>query len=300
MNRHEKIAWFNLAVISVSILLFIVFFFLARESFPVGQSLKISFSAFAVCGLLGLSQTLFRKEDGAVSGARMFDPDLDERDIRIYQRAALHAFAVFWVVFVFLAEGVWIYFRFFKKVGGTVIVPFDLDFLPLMIFPFFVLLVLVYTISVIIQHRRGVWGDESLQGGFVPNRRAYYYSLFFMLIFLLVGAFSIMKGQFLFGLEFITITTGSTSMTLRELRRKQGFSGDEKELLGYARSSRIFNALFTVLYVLLTVVLIGSFVTDNVLRWPSFLIFLFIGLIFYLTVIADMKLYIREHRHEQG
>ena len=100
MNRYEKIAWFNLAVISASILLFFAIFYSTRASYSLNVSLKISFAAFGLAGFIGLGQALFKKTPGGqdsdinddIDGhdTLRYDAELDERDILIRRRAALY------------------------------------------------------------------------------------------------------------------------------------------------------------------------------------------------------------------
>ena len=98
MTRNEKIALFNLAVLAVSVGLYIGLFAVVTAWKPeIGlvQRWIFSSSAFAICGLMGLSGLFFRK------GER------DERDALIELRATFGAHMLFWLYFVAFAMITW-------------------------------------------------------------------------------------------------------------------------------------------------------------------------------------------------
>jgi hypothetical protein len=83
MSAMQKQAWFNLAVIAVSL------------AVVLGLAPFMGYSAtggFGVLGFMGFGPFFLRKQPGKVV--------TDERDHLIQWRAALVAFAVFWVAFV--------------------------------------------------------------------------------------------------------------------------------------------------------------------------------------------------------
>jgi hypothetical protein len=93
MNRSQKIAWFLITVLSVTVVLTLVAFGILYAIFGV----PIAFAAFGFAGLSGLAgfaPIIFKKDKGAV--------DFDERDILINRRAAGAGFA-FSFLFVGLA-----------------------------------------------------------------------------------------------------------------------------------------------------------------------------------------------------
>ena len=301
MNRHEKIAWFSLAVIGSSGLLFLVLFFTLKASFPIALSLKISSAAFAVCGFLGFSQTLFRKEEYPEgSTTRFYDPEMDERDMQIYRRATSHGFAAFWLALVFLAMGAWMYLRWKNGFEGPVIIPLDVDFLPLMLYPGFLLVRFVQYSSIILQHRSGSMYGGSIEGDIVPGRRSLIFSFIILPVFLLISVFAAVQGQLLFAFQFATISFGSTAMSLRELRRMQGFAGSENEMRTYIILGRIFNTIFTLLYAGLLGTFIWSYIALNTFRGTSLFILLFITLMFQRTVLSDLIRHFKGHRHEKA
>ncbi len=91
MNRYQKIAWFNLIVITVTIVATSTA--IALEFHIRGYS-TIGLWFVALLALLQLTPYLFKKSEspgGVVS---------DERDDLIVTKAALRAWAAFWWVFV--------------------------------------------------------------------------------------------------------------------------------------------------------------------------------------------------------
>ena len=93
MNRAQKIAWFNLIVLltalGLSTIAIGVFYFIV--GLPMRDALG-GFGFMGVLGLLGLTPILFRKDKGKVQ--------YDERDLTICRKAAVVAYAIFWVLFV--------------------------------------------------------------------------------------------------------------------------------------------------------------------------------------------------------
>jgi len=96
MNRWQKIARFNLIVIlialslstiAVSVLYLVV-------DLPMRRALG-GFGFIGICGLMGLSPLLYKKERDKVS--------FDERDLMIHRNASLVAYSIFWVLFVLAA-----------------------------------------------------------------------------------------------------------------------------------------------------------------------------------------------------
>src|SRR5262245_55576067 len=83
MCRMQKFAWFNLAVIALTLV--IVFSLLPFLGYR-------SMGGLGCLGLLGFGPLFFRKKPGQVVA--------DERDQLIQWRAWIFAYALFWVVFV--------------------------------------------------------------------------------------------------------------------------------------------------------------------------------------------------------
>ena len=86
MSRMQKFAWFNLAVIALTLL--VVFSLLPFLEYR-------AMGGLGFLGLMGVGPLFFRKKPGQVV--------TDERDRLIQWRSWIFAYAVFWVVGVFFA-----------------------------------------------------------------------------------------------------------------------------------------------------------------------------------------------------
>ncbi len=96
MNRTQKIARFNLIVMLIALGLSALA--VGVSYFVIGLPIRRAVGGLGflgICGLLGLSPILFRKEAGEV--------DFDERDLLIQRKAALGAYSIFWFLFVLAA-----------------------------------------------------------------------------------------------------------------------------------------------------------------------------------------------------
>src|SRR5262245_39719542 len=86
MSATQKFAWFNLAVITLTLAaIFALLPFLGKGAL----------GGFGLIGLLGFGPFFFRSKPGQVT--------VDERDQLIQRRSWLLAYALFWVVFVLAA-----------------------------------------------------------------------------------------------------------------------------------------------------------------------------------------------------
>ena len=93
MNRAQKIAWFTLIVILISLALSGIT--IVVLAFAIGLPMHRALGGFGfigVVGFTGLSPVLFRKDKSKVS--------FDERDLLIHRKASLTAYAGFWFLFV--------------------------------------------------------------------------------------------------------------------------------------------------------------------------------------------------------
>ncbi len=138
MNRHQKIAWFNLIVIAATVILTSIA--IAVEVHIRGYSTSgLWFVALLV--LLKFTPFLFKKPEspsGVVS---------DERDDSIRKRAVLYAWAAFWWVFVVSCV------LLFIIVGPENSVPTIV--LPLMALAGGLFLTAAYSVAILVQYGRG-------------------------------------------------------------------------------------------------------------------------------------------------
>ena len=86
MSRIQKFAWFNLAVIALTLL--VVLSLLPFMGYR-------AMGGLGCLGLMGFGPLFFRQKPGQVVA--------DERDQLIQGRSWIFAYAMFWVVFVFVA-----------------------------------------------------------------------------------------------------------------------------------------------------------------------------------------------------
>ena len=96
MNRAQKMARFNLIVISTALVLSAIA--VSVLYFVVGLPMQRAVGGFGfigICGLIGLSPFLYKKGSDKVR--------FDERDLMIMRIASLVAYSIFWVLFVLAA-----------------------------------------------------------------------------------------------------------------------------------------------------------------------------------------------------
>ena len=141
MNRFQKLAWFNLIVILIALILSAiavsVFYFVV--DLPIPRALG-GFGFMGITGLMGLSPVLYKKERGKVS--------FDERDELINYRAVLAAYSVFWLVFTAACMIPW------SIIGPSGSI--SVNVLPIMLFGIGITLALVHSLVILIQYGRGI------------------------------------------------------------------------------------------------------------------------------------------------
>ena len=138
MNRYQKIAWFNLIVITATII--ITSAAIAIEFHIRGYS-TIGFWFIAIMVLLKFTPFMFKKPEsqgGVVC---------DERDGVIIKRALAFAFMAFWWVFVISSFLLWWF------IGPKNSVPTIM--LPLMVFGGALFLRTVVSVAILVQYGRG-------------------------------------------------------------------------------------------------------------------------------------------------
>lgn len=131
MSASQKHAWFNLVVISLSLVAVgCLYPFLGWKAH----------GALGLCGVLGLGPFFYRKRKGEVV--------LDERAILIQQRSALLGYSIFWVVYVLAAS--LLSPLVYGQDGSVPVVVVQLS-----VFYAMVLFLGVMSLATLVQHSRG-------------------------------------------------------------------------------------------------------------------------------------------------
>ena len=314
MNRYEKIAWFNLAVISVSIVLYFALFFSLRTSYPLNVSLKISFAAFALMGFIGLGPTLFKKKRGGQGntinddsdgqGTLRYDEEFDERDRLIQRRAQLHGFKVFWVILVVSVMIAWVFLRFISPDGtgaGTMSVTIDVDMIPLMLLPGYIILMLAYSLSTIMQYRSIAFGDNVYETGAGPSRKTIVYVLIFPLFFFAFSIFMFLYADWMFAVKFLMLILASTHLSVRSLRYNPSGDFTEGDFRVLKIAEWMVSSLFIVFYFASIVSIVIQYLESSNISVivPRLFILGFGTLVFLLSILKYGNKHHMERRHEQ-
>ena len=144
MNRMQKIAWFNLIVISLAIVLSVIAFSIGYFIFGLPANRAAGgFGFIGIMGFCGLSPVLFRKDKNKAQ--------FDERDTAIQRKAAIIAYSIFWLLFVAAAMIPW----FIIGPNGTI----TTNYLPWMVFGGMCVVMLLQ--SIVILNEYGWKGEKS-------------------------------------------------------------------------------------------------------------------------------------------
>lgn len=140
MNRAQKIAWFNLVVILISLLLSgTAAAVLALVAFLAERPLRGALGGLGFIGTIGftgLSPFLFRKAKGQV--------EFDERDQFYNMRAWFLGFCASYLLFVIVCMTTW----FIRGPKGTI----SVNVLPLTVMGGFMALMLVHSLAILGQY----------------------------------------------------------------------------------------------------------------------------------------------------
>jgi len=149
MNRAQKIAWFNLVVILMCLLLSgIAVAVLAFLAFVAELPLRAALGGLGFMGIIGftgLSPLLFRKAKGQV--------EFDERDQLYNMRAWFLGFCASYLLFVIVCMTTW----FIHGPMGTI----SVNVLPLTVTGGFMALILVHSLAILVQYGWGGKGEKS-------------------------------------------------------------------------------------------------------------------------------------------
>ncbi len=142
MNRYQKLAWFNLIVITATIIIFTT---AVTIEFHMRGYSTIGLYFVAPLVLLKFNPFLFRKPKGRNKVVS------DERDSFIIKRAVSFAYTTFWIVF-FLSS-----FLLFIFLGPRSSVPTIT--LPLMVFAGALFMKIVCSAAILVQYGQGAKGE---------------------------------------------------------------------------------------------------------------------------------------------
>ncbi len=146
MNRAQKIAWFNLVVILIGLVLCGIA--VAVLAFVAERPLRAALGGLGFIGIIGftgLSPFLFRKAKGQV--------EFDERDQLYNMRAWFLGFCASYLLFVIVCMTTW----FIYSPKGTI----SVNVLPLTVIGGFMALMLVHSIAILAQYGWGGKGEKS-------------------------------------------------------------------------------------------------------------------------------------------
>ena len=137
MNRYEKIAWFNLAVSAVSIILYLILF--------LSLSAQVAISAFALTALCAFGPLMFNKT-GAI---------IDEKGTIIRQKYIWYKYVLFGAVCVSIFFGVWIWKKTVSTMSDQAVVLIAFLYVSI-----FALLTLILHLCLKRQEESGLISDE--------------------------------------------------------------------------------------------------------------------------------------------
>ena len=146
MNRAQKIARFNLIVILIALSLSTIA--VGVLYFVVGMPMRRALSGFGfigICGLMGLSPLLYKKEGDKVS--------FDERDRLYNMRAWFAGYCLSYLFFVVVCMTTWFIYGF----KGTI----SVNVLPLTVLGGYMALILAHSLAILVQYDRTNRGDKS-------------------------------------------------------------------------------------------------------------------------------------------
>ena len=110
MNRYEKVAWFNLTVFAVAVVLYLILFLFLRTKFDIFLSAHVATSAFCIIALCAFGPLMFSKTGSII----------DERGTIIQQKHGLYKYLLFWGVYISIFIGIWILMKIFGTIADQV------------------------------------------------------------------------------------------------------------------------------------------------------------------------------------
>ncbi len=305
MNRHEKIAWFNLAVFGVSLVLYIILLQIFREKHGLYKSAIASSGAFALCALCAFSSAIFRnkkEKPGAIIDNRsiteilMFDPDLDERDLMIQRKARWSGFGAIWMVYVFGLMGIWKWARY----QGIESISVDITILPLLVAGGALLCWVVSWITTVILYCQDRYNNQPKKHWMTSNRLIIFLCLAFLLLITGLNSITIIRAGLEVGVISIMFAFGIAHLFIWVMHNNPGGILDEGDLLILNIAGWIAGPIFLVLYIMAFVVTLMSYrYYGRFIIIPMFFIF-FSTIIILVTMVPMLKKYLRGKINEKA
>ncbi|MFC1514114.1 hypothetical protein ACFL5P_03790, partial [candidate division KSB1 bacterium] len=112
MNRYEKIAWFNLAVAGVSLVLYFILFIFLQTKMDLFRSAQTAASAFALVAVCAFGPLMFKRDLRDPSGIKNKKDSKSRRNIRWFR------YLLFWAAYIILFFGIWVWVKFVRH--GTI------------------------------------------------------------------------------------------------------------------------------------------------------------------------------------
>jgi len=124
MNRYEKIAWFNLLIIGLSAVVYLILFLFVLAKFDLYLRAIVSCAAFGLCGFAALGYGLFPNKQVKSTLTT------DEQEIIIQRKSDSKKRKAFGVVYILVFLGTWICANYMEE--GSIFI--KIVFIPILIF----------------------------------------------------------------------------------------------------------------------------------------------------------------------
>ena len=310
-NRHEKIAWFNLAVIAVTILLFVIVFFMSSADQSLAHKLVQSSKVSVLLIMMGFSSSMFKKKSGQVVDARdpsefmFYQAELDERDLLIQRKAYLHSFGAFYIIFNLLMFGVLFGWGLIHPlVTGNKLIPVNINIfiIPIVVVGGMIIVTGTHAVSTVVQYRNERLEHNGCEKFNTKPKRKVISILAGLVI--LYSVILILEPDYTVQEVILGMLLGVSiaAFMIRGIRLTpdDSFTVSDRRFLNI--TWHIIGPLFTIIYLASTVIIIMTYrESGSIEAIRSYLFFFAFGSInFLFTIVPDALKYIRERRHEKA
>ena len=179
-------------------------------------------------------------------------------------------------------------------------VTIDVDMFPLILIPGFIILMLVYSISTIIQYRSIAFGDNVYETGAGPSRKTIVNRLVFSLSFIAVSIFIVSHTDWMFAVKFLMLNLAAVHLSIRSLRYNPSGNYSEGDFRVLKIAEWTACSLFIVLYFASIGSIVIQYLESDTLSVivPRLFILGFGTLIFLLSILKYGNKHHMERRHE--